>query len=84
VNVGKTLFAQIMEFVPWNSFTRIVQRYRGNAGVRTLSCTEQFRALAFAQLTSAAGSLQGPGLGQDARFPEQHHLLACIDHCRAV
>jgi len=49
--VGKTLFAQVMEFVPWTSFTRIVCRYRGNAGVRTLSCAEQFRAMAFAQLT---------------------------------
>ena len=49
--VGKTLFAQVMEFVPWTSFSRIVQRYSGNAGVRTLSCAEQFRAMAFAQLT---------------------------------
>jgi hypothetical protein len=49
--VGKTLFAQVMEFVPWTSFARIVQRYSGNAGVRTLSCAEQFRAMAFAQLT---------------------------------
>ena len=51
MNAGKTLFAQIMEFVPWTSFARIVQRYGGNAGVRTLSCAEQFRAMAFAQLT---------------------------------
>ena len=51
MNVGKTLFAQIMEFVPWTSFARIVQRYDGNAGVRTLSCAEQLRAMAFAQLT---------------------------------
>ena len=49
--VGKTLFAQVMEFVPWTSFARIVHRYGGNAGVRTLSCGEQFRAMAFAQLT---------------------------------
>ena len=49
--VGKTLFAQVMEFVPWTSFTRIVHRYRGNAGVRTLSCAEQIRAMAIAQLT---------------------------------
>jgi transposase len=40
-----------MEFVPWTSFARIVQRYSGNSGVRTLSCAEQFRAMAFAQLT---------------------------------
>jgi IS4 transposase len=51
VNTGKTLFAQVMEFVPWTSFARIVLRYRGNSGVRTLSCAEQFRAMAFAQLT---------------------------------
>lgn len=51
MNTGKTLFAQVMEFVPWTSFGRIVQRYSGNAGVRTLTCSEQFRAMAFAQLT---------------------------------
>jgi len=51
VNVGKTLFAQIMEFVPWTNFARIVHRYDGNAGVRTLTCAEQLRAMAFAQLT---------------------------------
>jgi Domain of unknown function (DUF4372)/Transposase DDE domain len=51
LNAGKTLFAQLMEFVPWTSFTRIVHRYSGNSGARTLSCAEQFRAMAFAQLT---------------------------------
>ena len=51
MNVGKTLFAQLMEFVPWTSFTRIVARYGVDSRVRSLSCTEQFRAMAFAQLT---------------------------------
>jgi hypothetical protein len=51
VYVGKTLFAQVMEFVPWTSFARIVHRHGGDSGVRTLSCAEQFRAMAFAQLT---------------------------------
>ena len=51
MNLGKTLFAQIMEFVPWTSFARIVARYGGDVRVRNLSCTEQFRAMAFAQLT---------------------------------
>ena len=51
MNVGKTLFAQVMEFVPWTSFTRIVNRYSGNAGVRRMNCAEQFRVMAFAQLT---------------------------------
>src|SRR5258708_33545998 len=50
MNVGKTLFAQVMEFIPWSSFARIVERYSGNAGVRRMSCAEQFRVMAFAQL----------------------------------
>ncbi|MEK6708639.1 MAG: IS4 family transposase [Pseudomonadota bacterium] len=51
MNLGKTLFAQLMGFVPWTSFTRIVARHGGDSGVRSLSCAEQFRAMAFAQLT---------------------------------
>lgn len=51
MNLGKTLFAQVMEFVPWKSFGRIVARQRGDAGVRTLGCAEVFRIMAFAQLT---------------------------------
>jgi hypothetical protein len=51
MNSGKTLFAQLMECVPWTSFGRIVSRYGGNVGVRSLPCSEQFRAMAFAQLT---------------------------------
>jgi hypothetical protein len=51
MNLGKTLFAQIMEFIPWTSFSRIVTRYSGNAGVRSLTAAEHFRVMAFAQLT---------------------------------
>ena len=49
--IGKTLFAQVMEFLPWTTFIRIVNRYGGDRRVRTLRCTEHFRAMAFAQLT---------------------------------
>ena len=51
MNVGKTLFAQVMEFVPWKTLGRIVERHKGDAGVRTLSCADLFRVMAFAQLT---------------------------------
>jgi hypothetical protein len=51
MNVGKTLFAQVMEFVPWKTFGRIVERHKGDAGVRTLNCADLFRVMAFAQLT---------------------------------
>jgi hypothetical protein len=51
MNNGKTLFAQIMDFLPWKTFHRVVEHYQGNYRVRTLSCADHFRILAFAQLT---------------------------------
>ena len=48
---GKTLFAQIMDFLPWTTFHRIVDRYGGNYRTRSFRCAEQFRVMAFAQLT---------------------------------
>jgi DDE family transposase/uncharacterized protein DUF4372 len=51
MNTGKTLFAQVMEFVPWKTFSRIVARHNGEAGTRTLTSAELFRILAFSQLT---------------------------------
>ena len=51
MNIGKTLFAQLMDFLPWTTFTRIVERHGGDRYVKSLACTEQFRVMAFAQLT---------------------------------
>lgn len=51
MNTGKPLFAQLMDFLPWTTFARIVTRYGGNRYVKSLRCTEQFRVMAFAQLT---------------------------------
>lgn len=48
---GKTLFSQLMDFLPWSTFSRIVTRYGGDHRVRTFPCSEHFRVLAFAQLT---------------------------------
>jgi hypothetical protein len=51
MNLGKTLFAQDMDFLPWKTFHRIVARRGGDKGVRPLTCVEPYRAMAFAQLT---------------------------------
>ena len=48
---GRTLFSQVMDFVPWTSFNRIVGKYSGDRDTRTLRCTEHFRVMAFAQVT---------------------------------
>src|SRR5271154_3071950 len=51
MNTGRTLFAQLMDFLPWSSFDRVVARYDGNRAVRKLSCAAQYQVMAFAQLT---------------------------------
>jgi len=51
MNAGKTLFSQLMDCLPWSTFARIVARYHGDRSVQTFPCTEQYRAMAFAQLT---------------------------------
>ena len=47
MNIGKTLFAQLMEFVPWT----IVARYPGDLRVSALPYIAHFRIMAYAQLT---------------------------------
>ena len=49
--VGKTLFVQVMDVLPWTTFARIVEGYWGDHRVRALPCTEHFQVFAFAQLT---------------------------------
>jgi len=48
---GKLVFAQVMEFAPWHTFRRCVEKYRGDFNVRRFSCLDQFLCLSFAQLT---------------------------------
>lgn len=51
MNSGKTIFSQLMEFLPLHEFRRCVQRYDGNHKVQSFSCLDQFLCMAFAQLT---------------------------------
>lgn len=50
MHVGKLVFAQLMDHLPWKTFSRIVERYGGDHRVRQFSCASQFRCMAFAQL----------------------------------
>ncbi len=45
------IFSQVMDHLPTHKFRRCVQRYRGNHKIKTFSCLDQFRCMAFAQLT---------------------------------
>jgi hypothetical protein len=49
--VGKTIFAQIMNFLPKYQFDKCVDKYKGNYKVTKFTCLDQFYCMAFAQLT---------------------------------
>ena len=51
MNLGQSLFAQLMDHLPGHEFRKCVQRYDGNYRVRSFSCWDQFLCMAFAQLT---------------------------------
>jgi len=51
MNIGKTVFAQLIDFLPIHEFRRCVARYRGSHKIKSFSCWDQFLAMAFAQLT---------------------------------
>jgi hypothetical protein len=51
MNLGRTVFSQIMEHLPEYEFQKCVTRYRGDSHLRGFSCLDQYLALSFAQLT---------------------------------
>ena len=51
MNKGKTVFSQVIDFLPIRKFRRCVERYKGNYRVRSFTCYEQLLCMAFAQLT---------------------------------
>lgn len=51
MNTGKTVFSQVMDFLPMHEFRKCIQRYEGNYKVKSFSCFDQFLCMAFAQLT---------------------------------
>ena len=51
MNSGKTIFSQLMDFLPRQDFRQCVDRYRGNYKLQRFSCWDQFLCMAFAQLT---------------------------------
>jgi hypothetical protein len=88
---GRTLFSQVMDFVPWTSFDRLVVKYGGDIGVRTLRCTEHFRIMAFAQITyreslrdieACLGSQPSKLYGMGLRGPVAKSTLADANELR--
>lgn len=51
MNSGKSIFSQLMDFLPSHEFRRCVERYKGDYKLKSFSCWDQFLCMAFAQLT---------------------------------
>ena len=51
MHAGKFVFAQLMQYLPWMRFQRLVLKYGGNRYVKHFSCANQYLCMAFAQLT---------------------------------
>jgi Domain of unknown function (DUF4372)/Transposase DDE domain len=51
MNSGRTMFSQLMDFVPIHDFRQCVKRYNGNYKIKSFSCWDQYLCMAFAQLT---------------------------------
>ena len=51
MNTGRTIFSQIMDYLPLHEFRKCIKRYRGHYKVQSFFCLDQFLCMAFAQLT---------------------------------
>jgi len=70
---GKLVFAQLMDHLPMHTFRRTVARFGGDHSVRSFSCQDQFRAMAFAQLTWR-DSLRDTVICLNAQAPKLYHM----------
>jgi hypothetical protein len=73
MNTGRTVFAQLMEFLPLPEFRRCVDRYCGDYKIQHFSCLDQFFSLAFAQLTYRE-SLRDIEACLHAQQPKLYHM----------
>jgi hypothetical protein len=51
MNVGRTVFSQLIEYLPSKEFQKCVARYDGDSRLRGFTCWDQLLAMSFAQLT---------------------------------
>ena len=73
MRAGKFVFAQLMEFLPWKRFQRLVLKYGGDRYVKHFSCSDQFLCMAFAQLTYRE-SLRDIEACLCAQFSKLYHM----------
>ncbi|MFV9644284.1 MAG: IS4 family transposase [Desulfobacterales bacterium] len=70
---GRTVFSQVLDFLPQKNFRKCVNRYNCNYRIRSFTCYEQFLCMAFAQLTYRE-SLRDTVLCLRAMHNKLHHV----------
>lgn len=70
---GKLVFAQVMEHLPLHTLRRAIARFDGDRGVKEFTCQDQFRCMAFAQLTYRE-SLRDTVTCLDAQSAKLYHM----------
>src|ERR1700730_11872307 len=73
MNLGRTVFSQLVDLLPTYQFQLCVDRYQGNRYVKDFSCWDQFLCLAFAQLTYRE-SLRDIEACLRAQQPKLYHM----------
>ena len=73
MKLGRTVFSQLVDFLPSYQFQLCVDRYQGDRYVKEFSCWDQFLCLAFAQLTYRE-SLRDIEACLRAQQPKLYHM----------
>ena len=73
MNIGQTVFSQLLEFIPTYQFQLCVDRYQGHRDVKDFSCWDQFPCMTFAQL-SHRESLRAIETCLRAQQPKLYHM----------
>lgn len=92
MHTGKTIFSQVMDFLPLHEFRKCVKRYQGDYKVKSFSCMDQFLCMAFAQLTyreslrdieSCPRSMQNKLYHMGIRSQVSRNTLANVNNTRS-
>jgi hypothetical protein len=53
MNKGSHIFSQILQYIDWDIFNKIVTRHKGNHAAKGITCRSQFITMLFAHISGA-------------------------------
>src|SRR6266403_3764340 len=81
MNSGRTVFSQLIEFLPHQEFQKCVARYGGGRYLKNLSCWDQYLAMAFAQLTYRESLRDIEACLRSIGGKLYHMIASCVSGC---